>query len=354
MQLDERSRKVLKAIVLSYIKTALPIGSRAITKRFDFGVSPATIRNIMADLEEGGFLTHPHTSAGRVPTRKGYRFYVDTLFQEETFLKYRDQIVREAERLVQREDASTLLQDTSKLLSDLTHYMAIVTAPRFSSARIRHIEFVRLRKHCIMAITVSEAGFVQNKFFEMTKDITQKELNRISDYLIRLYVGMTLYDIRQKLMKQMEKMQDLYDHLQNEAFELTKQATGNPPGDEEETLYMEGTAHMLDLPDFSDLKIMKGLMKACKEKKAVVQLLDKYMGSDGVQVFIGDENSFLGDHRCSLVVSQYKKGDRVLGALGVIGPTRMDYSKVIPLVDSTAKQVSRLLEDMSSTDLIGG
>jgi len=346
MSLDERSKKVLKAVVLSYIKTALPIGSRAITRRFDFGVSPATIRNIMSDLEEGGFLTHPHTSAGRIPTGKGYRFYVDTLFQEETFLKYRDEIVREAERLVHREDASRLLQNTSKLLSDLTHYMAIVTAPRIASARIRHIEFVRLRKRCIMAITVSEAGFVQNKFFEVAKDVSQKSLDRISNYLVRLYGGMTLYDIRQKLMKQMEKMRDLYDHLQNEALELTQQAT-RTLSDEEETLYVDGTTQILDLPDFSDVKVMKGLMKACKEKRAVVRLLDKYIGSDGVQVFIGDENPFLGNHRCSLVVSQYKKGDRVLGALGVIGPTRMDYSKVIPLVDSTAKQVSHLLEDLS-------
>jgi len=346
MELDPRSRKVLKAIVLSYIKTALPIGSRAITKRFDFGVSPATIRNIMSDLEESGFLTHPHTSAGRIPTGKGYRFYVDTLFEEKTFLKHQNEILREAEGLIQRQDASMLLQDTSKLLSDLTHYMAIITAPRFSAGQIKHIEFVRLRKNCIMAITVSEAGFIQNKFFEVTKDISQKSLDRISDYLIRLYGGMTLYDIRQKLNTQMDKMQDLFDHLQNEAFDLTRQATKATP-DEEDRLYVDGTAQILDLPDFADLKVMKGLMKACKEKKAVVQLLDKYIGSEGVQVFIGDENPFLGDHRCSLVVAQYKKGDRVLGALGVIGPTRMDYSKVIPLVDSTAKQVSRLLEDMS-------
>ena len=347
MKLDERSRRVLKAVVLSYIKTALPVGSRSITKRYDFGVGSATIRNIMADLEEGGFLTHPHTSAGRVPTAKGYRFYVDTLFQEETFLKYQSEIIKEAQKLVKREDAGTLLQDTSKLLSDLTQYIAIVTAPRFASVRIRHIEFIRLRKRCIMAITVSEAGFVQNKFFEVVKDIPQKELNRISDYLIRLYAGMTLSDIRRRLTTQVEKMQDLYDHLRNEAFELTQHAVNAASGGDERPLYMEGAVNVLDLPDFSDLTVMRDLLKAVKEKRAVVQLLDKYIGSEGVQVYIGDENRFLGDHRCSLVVSQYKRGDRVLGALGVIGPTRMDYSKVIPLVDSTAKRVSRLLEEMS-------
>jgi len=347
MEMDERSRQVLKVVILAYIRTALPVGSRSITGHYDFGVGPATIRHIMAGLEEGGFLTHPHTSAGRIPTEKGYRFYVDALFQEETFLKNQGEISQEAIKLVKREDARLLLQDTSKLLSDLTNYMAIVSVPKMSSSRIRHIEFVRLRANCIMAITVSEAGFVQNKFFDLTKDISQKSLNRISDYLNSLYKGMTLYDIRRKLKKQMLKMKDLYDHLHNEAFELTKNATGESFSEEEGDLYMEGTVNIFDLPDFSDFKILKGLLKAFKEKKAVVQLLDKYIGSDGVQVFIGSENRFLGKHGCSLVVSQYKRGDRILGALGVIGPTRMNYSQVISIVDSTAKQVSRLLEDLS-------
>jgi len=344
MTLDDRSKNVLKEIVLSYIRTAIPVGSNTITKRYDFGVGPATIRNIMADLEEGGFLTQPHTSAGRIPTEKGYRFYVDNLFDESAFIKHREQILQEAEQLVKREDAGTLLQDTSKLLSELTSYMAIVTAPKFSSAPIRHIEFVRLRSKAIMAIAVSEAGFVQNKFFEIVKDLSQKELNRISDYLNSLYEGMCFSDIREKLNKQILKMQDLYDLLQTEAFELTKQAMSGAFDEDTGELYMDGAAHMLDLPDFSDFKIMKGLLKAFNEKKVIVQLLDKFIGTDGVQVFIGAENQFLGNDQCSMVISQYKQGDRVLGALGVIGPTRMEYSKVIPLVDATAKQVSRLLE----------
>ncbi|MFQ5588819.1 MAG: heat-inducible transcriptional repressor HrcA [Nitrospiria bacterium] len=347
MELDKRSKHVLKAVISSYIKTALPVGSMSLKERFDFGVGPATIRNIMADLEEGGFLTHPHTSAGRVPTEKGYRFYVDTLFEEDTFLSHQEQIRVEAEKLVKREDANALLQDTSKLLSDLTHYMSIVSAPKITSARIRHIEFIRLRANCVMAITVSEAGFVQNKFFDLAKDISQKSLNDISDYLNRFYQGMTLQGIREKLRVQTEKMESLYDHLETEAFELTGYAMGERHGKDAGELYTDGATHIFDLPDFSDVKIMKNLLEAVKEKQAVIQLLDKYIGSQGVQVFIGSENRFLGNHGFSLVVSQYKRGDRVLGALGVIGPTRMEYSRVIPLVDSAAKQVSRLLEDLS-------
>ncbi|MFQ5543982.1 MAG: heat-inducible transcriptional repressor HrcA, partial [Nitrospiria bacterium] len=290
--------------------------------------------------------THPHTSAGRIPTEKGYRFYVDHLFEEDAFFKHEEQVVREAEKLVRREDASLLLKDTSRLLSELTHYMAIVTAPKFSVVRIKHIEFVRLRRNCIMAIAVSESGFVQNKFFEIPKDLSQKELNKISDYLNKIYTGMTFSDIRQRMTVHMEKMKDLFDYLESEAFELTEQAIKESNVEEGADLYMDGTAQMLDLPDFSDFKMMKVLLNAFKEKKAIVQLLDKYIGSDGVQVFIGTENRVLGKH-CSLVVSQYKREDRVLGVLGVIGPTRMDYSKVIPVVESTAKKVGRLLEDMS-------
>jgi len=346
MELDDRSKEILKAIVLFYIKTAFPVGSQTISQNHDFGISPATIRNIMADLEEQGFLAQPHASAGRIPTEKGYRFYVDTLLKKGEFRTEREEIFQQTEKLVKREDIRALLQDTSKLLSDLTRYMAIVTVPKFSSARMKHIEFIRLRKNCVMTVSVSEEGFIQNKFFEVPEDLSQRELNKISDYLNTLCGGMTLQEVRRKLLGQMQKMKDLYDHLRGEALELTRRAMDSSPGEEGE-LYMDGTTHMLDLPDFADFRVMRGLLTAFEEKTMIVKLLDKYLGSDGVQVFIGAENPFLGDHHCSLVVSQYKRGDQVLGALGVIGPTRMEYSKVIPLVDSAAKQVSRLLEESS-------
>ncbi len=345
MDLDDRTKRVLKAVVLSYIETAHPVGSRTVIQGSDFGVSSATIRSIMADLGEAGFLSQPHPSAGRVPTEKGYRFYVDTLLNEEAFQIHEDEILQQAALLVKHEDMRAILQDTSKLLSDLTHYMGIVTVPKFSSTRVKHIEFIRLRKKCVMTISVSEEGFIQNRFFEMLNDLSQKELNRISNYLNTLYKGMSLQDVRQELMGQIQKMKDLYDQLQSETLELTKQATMNGEQTDEGELYMDGTAHMLDLPDFNDSKIMKGLLNAFEKKRVILQLLERHIDSEGVQVFIGAENPFLGDHHCSLVVSPYKRGDRTLGALGVIGPTRMAYSKVIPLVDMAAKQVSRLLEE---------
>lgn len=346
MAFDDRSKNILKAIVLSYIKNAFPVGSQSITQSFDFGISSATIRNIMADLEEQGFLAQPHTSAGRIPTEKGYRFYVDNLFQEADFLNNRDEILQQTGKLVKKEDIRTLLQDTSKLLSDLSHYTAIVTTPKFSSARMKHIEFIRLKKKVVMAISVSEDGFIQNKVFEVPEELSQKELDQITDYLNTLYGGLTFPEVRRKLAEQMQKMKDLYNHLVQEALEFTKRVMMDPEQGQAE-IYLEGASHILDLPDFSDFRIMRGLLGAFEGKKVIVQLLDRYIGSEGVQVFIGAENPFLGDYHCSLVVSQYKRGDQILGMLGVIGPTRMEYSKVIPLVDSAARRVSQLLNESS-------
>jgi len=347
MLLDDRSKYILKAIVLSYIKTASPIGSQAITRSFDIGVSPATIRNIMADLEAQGFLMQPHTSAGRIPTEKGYRLYVDHLLQDAERLKEQDEMLGQADQLIQRETIQALLQDTSKLLSDASQYLAIVTAPKFSSTRIKQVEFVRLRKNSVMAVCISQDGFIQNKSFEIPEDLSQNDLNKIADTLNSLYSGLTLQEIRQKLLKQIQKMKDLYDHLLEEALELTRRTFMEGGSGIDAELYMEGASHMIDLPDFADFRVMKGLFSAFEEKKVIVQLLDKYIGTEGVQVYIGSENPFLGDHRCSLVVSHYKRGDQVLGTLGILGPTRMEYSKIIPLVDSTAKKVSRLLEESS-------
>src|SRR5579884_186560 len=347
MPLDDRGKYVLRAIVLSYIKTALPVGSHSITRSFDMGVSPATVRNIMSELEEQGFLIQPHTSAGRIPTEKGYRFYVDQLIQDSEQLKDRGEIIGQAEQLIQRETVQTLLQDASKLLSDASKYLAIVTAPKFSSTRIKQVEFVRLRKNSVMAVCISQDGFIQNKSFDIPEDLSQKELNKIADTLNALYSGLTLQEIRQKLVKQIQKMKDLYDHLLEEALELTRRTFMEGAAGVDAELYLDGASHMMDLPDFADFRVMKGLLNAFEEKKVIVQLLDKYIGTEGVQVYIGSENPFLGDHHCSLVVSHYKRGDQILGTVGILGPTRMEYSKVIPLVDSTAKKVSRLLEESS-------
>ncbi len=340
--LNERSQTILKAIVLAYIRTAFPIGSRSLTKQIEMNLSPATIRNVMADLEETGYLTHPHTSAGRVPTEKGYRFYVDSLMEDIRRASSATQRAIEPEYLARIEGVKELLQETSRMLSLLTSYTALVLGPRFSTTIFRHVEFVQLRPRQILAILVSEDGLIQNRVVEVEREYQEAELDRIAAFLDARCAGLTLQLAKQRLVEEMGREKEQYDRLLDEALRLVG-TTFVPAGNEQ--LFVEGTTHILESPEFADIQKMKALFQAFEEKYRIVRFLDQCLEAEGVQVYIGSENSFLGLNDCSLVVSSYKRGDRMVGTLGVIGPTRMDYSRVIPLVDHTARLLSRLLEE---------
>jgi len=348
MDLDGRSREILKAIVLCHTKDAFPVGSRTITKNFNLGISPATVRNVMADLEELGYLSQPHTSAGRVPTEKAYRFYVDHLMGEEQAPD--DRLLSDGV-LPGIRSLPELLQETSRRLSSISHYAALVVTPRFLTGRFKQIDFIRLKKGEVMGISVTEDGQLQSRIFQTEEEFSQKQLNRISEHLNRLYSGLSLQEVRQKTLVQMQEMKNLYDHLMSQALGLAREAMADL---EEGDLYVEGTVNILDLPEFADLDTLKGLLRLFNEKVSMLRLLDTYLEAGGVQVFIGSENHLLGLNPCSLVVSNYRRGDQVLGTLGVLGPIRMDYAKVIPLVDSTAKQLSQYLEEMVGYEKRGG
>jgi heat-inducible transcriptional repressor len=343
MELDERTREILKAIVLCYTKDAFPVGSRTITKNFNLGISPATVRNVMADLEDMGFLIQPHTSAGRVPTEKAYRYYVDHLVEEEWDAKIWKEYFSKEDVLQRTGDILGLLQETSRTLSLASHYTALVMTPRFGMGRFKQIGFVRMKRCQAMAISVTEDGLLQSRILETEEDFSQKQLNRIANHLNHLYGGVSLEEVRKDVLTQMREVKNLYDQLMAQAFALAKKAMINLEAGE---LYVEGTTNILDLPEFADAATMKGLLQIFNEKASMLKLLDSYLDAEGVQVFIGSENSLLGLSHCSLVVSNYRRGNRVLGTLGVLGPMRMEYSKVIPLVDSTAKRLSHLLDEM--------
>ncbi|HLB95261.1 MAG TPA: heat-inducible transcriptional repressor HrcA [Nitrospiria bacterium] len=341
MELKERSQQVLKAVVFSYIKIGYPIGSLTITENYRFGLSPATIRNIMAELEEMGYLSQPHTSSGRIPTEKGYRFYVDYVAamgrpqgQEFGFLE-------ESRLAPKREDLKELLQETSQLLSFLSHYTGIVMAPNLSNTLFKRLEFITLRRDHLLVILVTQDGFIQNRIIEVTEDLEQADLDRIASYLNEQFSGLDLQEVRRRLLHQMGEEKELYDRILSKAIELGQKALSAQP---ESELYLGGTANILNLPEFADLEKMKALFRAFEEKAVIVKLLNKCLDAEGVQVFIGSENENEGMEHCSLVVTNYKRGSRTLGTLGVIGPTRMEYERVIPLVDHTAKLLTRLLE----------
>jgi len=346
MKLNERSQNILEAIVLEYIRSAFPVGSQTLTKNLDFKLSPATIRNIMADLEDTGYLLQPHTSAGRVPTEKGFRFYVDRLME--------DVLSQEEESGSNRyqgswpgkwEDSKGLFEETSRMLSTESHYAGMVLAPRFSQTIFKQVEFILLRKNHLLAIFVSQDGFLHERFLVVDEDYTQKELNRIASYLNNEFRGTTLSQVRKRILALMKAEEDMYDQLMQKALELARKAMSIAQDGE---LYLGGTANIFDLPEFSDVDKMKALFKAFEEKAMIVQLLDECLSTGGVQVLIGSENAFLGVPECSLVIASYKRRDQTLGSLGVIGPIRMDYSKVIPLVSHTAKLISHALEELEA------
>jgi len=342
MDLNERSRSILSAIIQSYVSNAEPVGSRTITKRFELGISPATVRNIMSDLEDMGLLAQPHTSAGRIPTDKAYRFYIDTL------LEVRQPTLME-EELVQsyplpREDFPRLMQETTKLLSGLSHYTGVVRAPRPAENVYTHIEFVRLTGKRALAIFVSKAGIVHNRIVSLEEDLTQHELERLSVFLNREMGGLTLTEIRKRVLSMMEHDRNQYTKLLSKLMKIWGEAV---PDERESSgeLYIGGMSELLNLPEFHDMDRMRDLFHAFEEKHSILTLLDKAIEADGVQVYIGSENPFFDMQGVSLVVANYRGEGNVVGTLGVIGPSRMAYNTVIPLVDCTAKVLGRLLSE---------
>ena len=342
-ELNERSRKILEAIIEDYIDSAEPIGSRAMTRRHSLGLSPATVRNVMADLEEMGYVASPHTSAGRVPTDKGYRFYIDSLLQVRQLTPHEQQLIQQNHHLkgLRMEE---LLREAGKILSRISHYTGIVQAPRFTATVFRHIEFIRLSQGRILVVFVSDSGLVQNKIIETSETLAPGELEQMSNYLNQALVGMTIQQAKARIIEEMAQEKALYDKLLQQALQLSRAALQD---DTEGEVFIEGAANIFEQPEFADLERMKRLFRTFEQKGLLVELLDKSQRANGVQIFIGSENEYREIEGCSLVTASYSSRRGTIGTLGVIGPTRMPYSTVIPVVDYTARLVSQMLESES-------
>lgn len=340
VELSTRSRQILEAIVEDYIATAEPVGSSAVARRHALTLSPATVRNVMANLEEMGLLTSPHTSAGRIPTEKAYRFYVDSLVTLR-------QVTREEKRQIIRRcrqagaGLSEILKETSRTLSSLSNYMGIVVAPSFVSDVFRHIEFLRLGPRKVLAILVSSNGSVQNRLVETEEDIPEDDLIRMGNYLNELMQGLTISQVRERILTEMQSEKVRFDRLIARALHLSQQ-TMVVDGDD---IFVEGQARILDQPEFSDVRRMQDIFRAFEQKGHLLQLLGRCMNAEGVQIYIGSETPVSKSAGVSLITSRFVTGNNTVGLLGVIGPTRMGYSNVIPIVDYTARLVSRLLND---------
>ncbi len=337
--LTERSKQILEAIVEDYITTAEPVGSRTVSRRHHLSLSPATVRNVMADLEELGFLASPHTSAGRVPTDKAYRFYVDSLLEVRKVASNEQEEIRKRCSLAGR-DPGEVLKETSRMLSSLSHYMGIVVAPRFTANLFRHIEFIKLGGRRLLVILVSHNGAVQNKIIETEEELRAADLVRMANYLNHLLRGLSIAQVKEKILDEMKSDKIQYDDLLAQALRLSQETLT----DIDSEVFIGGQANILEQPEFADAARMKDIFRAFEEKGQILQLLERCLDAEGVHIYIGSEAHLSQMAGMSLITATYMSGRNTLGVLGVIGPTRMGYAKVIPIVDYTAQLVSRLLE----------
>jgi heat-inducible transcriptional repressor len=338
MELDDRNRRVLQAVIDSYIASGMPVGSNVLVKRYDFGVSSATLRNIMAELEEMGLLTHPHTSAGRVPTDRGYRYYIDTLISIEQEPEDLGDQLRQAPSL-HGSDIHELMEEASRFLAALSHCAGVVVAPTEPETRYRHIEFVRLRGGQVLIIFVTQNGIVQNKLIELDESVRQQDLNRFSLYLDEELEAWSLSEVRERLVRKLQEEQRVFARLMEETYRASQEVRER----ESEKVYIGGASQILETPEFADIEKMRTLFKAFEDKYRLIKLLDRSVAAQGIKVFIGSENPFFEMQGCSTVMTTYRAGGNVVGTLGVIGPTRINYRQVIQVVDYTAKLLSRLL-----------
>jgi heat-inducible transcriptional repressor len=337
--INHRARKILYAIVSEYLQTGEAVGSRTVTRRHGIDLSPATVRNVMADLEEMGLLEQPHTSAGRVPTETGLRFFIDSLLKVRSLSpKEKDEI---RERYGSGLDFDELLQRTSRVLSDITHYAGLVLVPNPARQKLRQIEFLPLSSGRFLCILVTAEGRIENKLVQADIPIDVAQLERIHNYLNQLLEGLTIDEIRDRVLRELGEEKNRYDAMVAQALRLSHAALERTEVSPE--VIVSGAPNLLDPIRPENLIRMRSLLQTLEEKELLVRLLDRTMASDRIQVFLGAETDYdaLGD--TAVVVAPYGPGDKPVGAIAVIGPTRMNYGKVMSVVDFTADLVSEMI-----------
>ncbi len=339
--IDERAQHLLRTLVARYITEGTPVGSRTLSRDSGLDLSPATIRNIMADLEDGGYVMSPHTSAGRIPTIKGYRFFVDTIVRMAP-LRSEELVRLERELTRSGDDPQALALSTSNLLSTVTHLAGVVTVPRRNHSALRQIEFLPLSDRRVLAILVIDDAEVQNKILDVQRDFTDSELRQAANYLTEHCRGHDLYRVRSQLLAEMKAARESMNELMIEAIELAQDIFPEQAPDPE--FVMAGETNLMGLEELADMEKLKELFEAFSQRRDILHLLDKSLNADGVKIFIGQESGYKVFETCSVVAAPYQTEEDTVGVLGVIGPTRMAYDRVIPIVDVTAKLLGRALK----------
>ena len=335
--LDKRAQVLLKTLIERYIEEGEPVGSRTLSRFSGLDLSPATIRNVMSDLEEMGFIASPHTSAGRIPTPQGYRFFVDTL------LVVKELASRELHQLegqLHPDNPQRVIHAASQLLSELSRFAGIVMTPRRRELTFRQIEFLRLSEKRVLLIVVTPQGDVQNRILVTERDFTATELIEAANYINQHYSGHTFEDVRQRLHQELRELRQDMIQLMTAAVEIGNQAVSEGA----EPYVITGERNLLSVRDLSqDLSRLRQLFELFEQKTRLAQILDISLRGQGVQVFIGGESGVSAPDEVSVVTAPYSVNGTVVGTVGVIGPTRMAYDRVVPIVDVTAKLLSSAL-----------
>ncbi|HKW80572.1 MAG TPA: heat-inducible transcriptional repressor HrcA [Casimicrobiaceae bacterium] len=340
---DRRSQHLLKTLIERYITDGQPVGSRALSRQSGLELSPATIRNVMADLEEMGFIASPHTSAGRVPTTKGYRFFVDTLM----VVKPLEQIeIRRLESELNADHPQQIVGAAAMVLSELTQFAGVVMTPKRREAAFRHLEFLRLSERRVLLIIVTTENDVQNRILHTDRSYTQPQLVEATNFFNQNFAGKSLSEIRSRLADELRALGDDIAGLMKAAVDAGAGVLAR-----DEALLVSGERNLLNAGDFaSNMQRLRLLFDLFEQKTSLLHLLDVSQSAQGVQIYIGGESGLLPLDECSVVTAPYEAGGEVVGTLGVIGPTRMAYERVVPIVDLTAKVLSSALSQQIAED----
>ncbi len=340
--LDDRSRTLLKTLIEHYIADGQPVGSRALSKFSSLDLSPATIRNVMADLEEMGLVASPHTSAGRIPTPKGYRLFVDSLLTVQPIAPNQAALL---EGQLQADAPQRVMTHAAQLLSNLSSFAGVVVTPRRGGI-FRHVEFLRLGERRVLLIVVSPEGDVHNRILQTDRDFTPSELMEAGNYINSNYAGLDFEAVRKRLRGELTELREDISALMTLAVEAGADVFKAP----DDEVLVSGERRLLDVTDLSDnMSRLRRLFELFEQKTSLARLLDASTQGQGVQIFIGGESALVPIEELSVVAAPYEIDGRVVGTLGVIGPTRMAYERVIPIVDITAKLLSTALSQPGST-----
>jgi len=341
VHLQNRRHALLLATVQEFIATALPVGSQQLAAHHSLGVRAAMVRNIMSELEQVGYLEQPHTSAGRVPTDKAFRYYVDSLMPSRR-IDFEDRAQIELHYSERARDHDEIIRDTPRLLALLTGQAAMLMTPRLGESMLERVNFVRLREKTVLVVFVATAGSTQSRLITTDVDHTQDELDRMAAYLDESLQGRTLDQARKWIERQLKEARSSYDRFMRAALTLGESVAGQAAGQAQ--VYVDGSLRALEQPEFADRRRMRELLRALDDKTALLELLERSLKRGGIMVSIGSENHDARLAGFTVIAAAYDSGSTPLGSLAVVGPVRMDYDRVIPLVDYTARTLSRLLE----------